>query len=693
MKSATPLLQLLVLSLFPTFLFSQIPSMNLKLQLMPDGETWGVYVKPDDNIEIHINQTITIGGSQITVVMPENYPITGLENVNGFWATDAIVNGPSENPTKSYVSFGLQYESLPIPYAAGQETLLFKFKFNNGNCPSNFYLFDSDTDPFNVLPNSVNSNPSNEFAVFDMVNFNNYSYKGNYSPFAWDCHDTDGDGILNAIEDTNGNGVYDPGVDASDLNQPDFAQAEQMAKLKLQLMPDGETYGVYVKPDDNYSPSQNTITGTAQITIVMPKDYEWTEMTSVKGVWSSNSTINAPIQNPTKKYVSFGLNADFPHINYSAGQETLLFTFKKSGNCPDSLYLVDCATDPLCNGASNFNPGNEFSIFDPSNNMLMGYGGNYALSAWSCQDNDGDGILNALEDTNGNGQFDPGVDASDLNEGTATLPVGCIKFKLQLMPDDAGWGVFAKPFDGYLPSVNAVATSGRVTIVAPASLPFGGLENIAGQWSLSSTVYETSGSQSLKYMTFDLQNASSFGLNPTDATLLFTFEKLGDCPEFLYIMENPIPAGIQANELEGTDPSSFTSSSFEYCGVYARKNWRCKTLVGGNGPVIIVTADSLGAPQTETQNREADITESETTNWFTASPNPAGDLVNIQVAEKLVNNHTALTLWDMQGRERQSVLVENTTMKLDLSNLPTGVYLISLAQNGQVVERKKLIKQ
>ena len=52
----------------------------------------------------------------------------------------------------------------------------------------------------------------------------------------------------------------------------------------------------------------------------------------------------------------------------------------------------------------------------------------------------------------------------------------------------------------------------------------------------------------------------------------------------------------------------------------------------------------------------------------------------------------AVALWEMQGRKRQSVLVENTTTKLDLGGLPAGLYLVSLAQNGRVVERRKLIK-
>lgn len=465
-------------------------------------------------------------------------------------------------------------------------------------------------------------------------------------------------------------------------------------KLKLQLMPDGQTWGVYVKPDDSISPSNLTITGTAQVTVVMPKNYAWSQLESVSGTWSADAGVNGPVANPNRKYVMFGLTNDFPHISYKNGQETLLFTFKKAGDCPDSLHLVDCSTDPLCSLPIGYNARNEFSVFDPVGPAFYEYHSNYASSAWSCHDNDNDGIPNALEDTNGNGVYDPGVDASDLNEGNPALPTGCVKLKLQLLPDSTGWGVFAKSFDGYLPSANAVATGGRVTIVAPNTLPFNGIQNATGQWNLATTLYGLPSNPSRKYMTFELSpNATNLGLIATEATLLFTFDKLGDCPDSLYLMENFVPAVLQPNEFSGSDPNSFTSSGFEYCGVYARKAWRCKPPGGITPPIIIVASeDSLAAPQTEIVDRDPEFSEGKTSTWFTASPNPAGDFVNITISENLAEGRTTLALWDLQGRKHQEILLENTTTQLDLSSLPAGVYLVSLAQNGRVVERKKLVR-
>lgn len=196
-----------------------------------------------------------------------------------------------------------------------------------------------------------------------------------------------------------------------------FAQTPAM-QLKLQLM-DDDTWGVYVRPN-GVSPSTNTITGSGQVTIVMPDGMLWSNLTSVSGTWANNATVGAtpanhPTENPGKTYVSFGLQVDVPQIIYQAGTETLLFTFDRSGPCPDSIYLIENNVDPFDQlpNSYNSNPGNELSVFQAGTSGYS-YLGNYALSAWSCHDCDGDGILNGLEDTNGNGTFDVGVDSSAL---------------------------------------------------------------------------------------------------------------------------------------------------------------------------------------------------------------------------------------------------------------------------------------
>ena len=184
---------------------------------MPDGTKWGIYTSPQTGTVPTAN-TIT-GSGQITMVAPLNFTIVDFNSVSGFWASNAVINGPTENPTKSYISFGLLNDIPKIPYSSTVPTLLFTFRKASNYCPDELYLIENGVDPFDQLPNSANSNPGNEITVLDFGTTppSIYEYGENIAPFAWDCHDCDGDGIANAYEDTNGDGEWTPGVDVSDL--------------------------------------------------------------------------------------------------------------------------------------------------------------------------------------------------------------------------------------------------------------------------------------------------------------------------------------------------------------------------------------------------------------------------------------------------------------------------------------------
>ena len=200
-------------------------------------------------------------------------------------------------------------------------------------------------------------------------------------------------------------------------------------EMKLQLV-DTNEWCVMVTPAAGAMPDSSTITGSGQATIVMPAGFSWSGLTSVSGLWTNNATVVSPVEDPTRQYVSFGLQVAEPThpIYYTAGEETTLFCFQRDEPCPDTMYLIDCGsssvTDPFCpdfvdatpgTNSVNSNPGNDLSVIQFSPGIsFFNYSDNYAPSAWSCHDCDSDGILNAFEDTNGNGVFDPGLDSSDL---------------------------------------------------------------------------------------------------------------------------------------------------------------------------------------------------------------------------------------------------------------------------------------
>jgi hypothetical protein len=196
-----------------------------------------------------------------------------------------------------------------------------------------------------------------------------------------------------------------------------FAQPNTLY-FKAQLMPGGGTWGVYVKTDPSISPSSTTITGSAQVTIVVPSGFQINNLVSVAGLWTNNALVQNPVENPGYSYISFGLVNDNPPINYQNGEQLLFkFSAQNQSVCPDTLHLIQNGVDPFDQlpNSSNTNPGNEITVIDfGAGATIYNYGGNYALSAWNCHDCDGDGIANAFEDTNGDGEWTPGVDVSPL---------------------------------------------------------------------------------------------------------------------------------------------------------------------------------------------------------------------------------------------------------------------------------------
>ena len=193
-----------------------------------------------------------------------------------------------------------------------------------------------------------------------------------------------------------------------------------LAQLEYSVRIDGDglTYRVYVQPTT--STSGTTVTGSGQVTLVVPNGFNISTITSVNGTWDPNpSTVHAPIENPFKDYMSIGFATDVPTIIYQSGVEVELFNFQRTTNCAGEIYLIDNQFDPfaqLPNSIGN-NPGNELSAFDLLTGAQYFYTGNYGTDA-DCRDDDGDGLVNIIEDLNNNGIYDPPTETNFLNADT-----------------------------------------------------------------------------------------------------------------------------------------------------------------------------------------------------------------------------------------------------------------------------------
>ncbi|MFZ4542535.1 MAG: M12 family metallo-peptidase [Saprospiraceae bacterium] len=74
-------------------------------------------------------------------------------------------------------------------------------------------------------------------------------------------------------------------------------------------------------------------------------------------------------------------------------------------------------------------------------------------------------------------------------------------------------------------------------------------------------------------------------------------------------------------------------------------------------------------------------------------PNPAHDHLQLHISSKLKES-AAVILYDFQGKEvwQETNILADAVFKIDISQLPTGIYWIKLLQNNEQVAIKKVIK-
>lgn len=124
--------------------------------------------------------------SQVSVVVPHmvdtnRFDVLQINSaINGItWLNHLRVDAPKENAAADYLSFGLFFQGGKPPsfgWEANKEKRIFSFT-SNRDCIAGVGLLNNN-DPFNQLPNSVDTNPGNEFSNIGWVGGNMYT--GNY---------------------------------------------------------------------------------------------------------------------------------------------------------------------------------------------------------------------------------------------------------------------------------------------------------------------------------------------------------------------------------------------------------------------------------------------------------------------------------------------------------------------------------
>ena len=155
--------------------------LEYKLALAEDGKTYQVVMKPTATPKPDLSLT-----GQVTIKVPHGtgFKVAGLTSAieGSNWVEASRVEAPQEDAGSDYVSFsfvGLQGNSARnYQWEEGKEQVIFSFQ-NESGCIDGMSLMAND-DPFNVAPNSANTNPGNQFTNLGWGSVSDNNYKGNY---------------------------------------------------------------------------------------------------------------------------------------------------------------------------------------------------------------------------------------------------------------------------------------------------------------------------------------------------------------------------------------------------------------------------------------------------------------------------------------------------------------------------------
>lgn len=317
-----PLIIMLVLGLFAMAPHASA-QIEFKVERVENSLTYQVVLRTNTTFEDFDALTST---AQVTLVAPTGTLfIQNLTSVSGIWENNSNVTAPPENPGFDYFMVGLlSLGTDDISYVAGEEVVLFTFE-NSMPCSAPIELMEAD-DPF-TPPNQQKINAGNEIFVLGAGNGN--AWMGNYGQGSALC-----------------------------------PVCTKPIEYTIQLLEDSVTYMVSLRSSATYE-GILALTNSAQVSIMaLTGGFAITNLQSINGLWSNNTNVIAPEENPAFDYFLVGLtNNGTMNIPYTQGEETPLFTFQNGGLCTGPVLLME-EEDPFYPPNSlSINAGNEIVIF------------------------------------------------------------------------------------------------------------------------------------------------------------------------------------------------------------------------------------------------------------------------------------------------------------------------------------------
>lgn len=155
-------------------------------------------------------------------------------------------------------------------------------------------------------------------------------------------------------------------------------------QYKVSWSSNEDLYTVSLLPSESWSNPQNTVS-SAQISMVVPTGgFQVGNVNSLHGLWSNNTNVASPTENPEMDYFVFGLQGLTSEIPFVSGEEVALFTFENSGICTGAVELIDHDTDPFMPpNSQSVNIGNQITVLGAGPG-INAYSGNLEIGGADC---------------------------------------------------------------------------------------------------------------------------------------------------------------------------------------------------------------------------------------------------------------------------------------------------------------------
>jgi len=191
------------------------PSVDYRIAWNDSDQRYHVYMKAIATPTLNYNMT-----AQITIKAPhsEDQPFTIDAFTNAHedvqWTASGTAHAPQDDQNASYFSYSASFKTpAAIDWQADQEIEVFSFQ-NKNDCLGLVSIMSAD-DPFNY-PNSLGTNPGNQYTNMGWGNIGENHYRGNYGEA--NCL---ADDASDPSTDPNDNNQDDPNTDPNDNNQDD----------------------------------------------------------------------------------------------------------------------------------------------------------------------------------------------------------------------------------------------------------------------------------------------------------------------------------------------------------------------------------------------------------------------------------------------------------------------------------------